>query len=116
MMLLKSVLFSSFVVLCVFQAGCAGQDPIARSKMGYGQAGHNVRSFSGYDKCAELKAGVKRASSQVRFVERSVSEKLGTKFNKTERSLIRHPEELRNYTSSLDHLAMAVQTYKSQCS
>lgn len=98
-----------FLAILITQAGCASEGPLGRQKTGLGF--HNVHRG---DKCAELKSDVGRARYQVRMVENDAKEKLGDRFNKTERSLLKHPETLRAYTSSLDNLAMAVQNFKSQ--
>ena len=108
--MLKRFKFPLFIIiLLITQAGCARDGLVDSKKMGLGMNGHTKQS-----KCQELQTHIGRAFYQVKLVEKDATEKLGKRFDKTERSLLRHPQTLREYTESLDNLAMAVQNYKRQ--
>lgn len=97
-----------FIAMLLTQAGCAS-DGLLGGKNDLG-AIHHQRAL----KCKTLKTNVSMANHQVRIIEREAHEKLGNRFNKTERSLAKHPDLLNTYSISLDNLAQAVQNYKSQ--
>lgn len=98
-----------FTAILLTQAGCASNGLLGGKKVDLGSANHQ-RAL----KCKTLKTNVGMANHQVKIVEREANEKLGNHFNKTERSLTKHPDLLNAYSTSLDNLAQAVQNYKSQ--
>ncbi|MDP1974479.1 MAG: hypothetical protein Q8K37_00740 [Alphaproteobacteria bacterium] len=103
----KSGVYLFFFSMLLTQAGCAS-DGLTNKKVNL-SSNHHLEL-----KCKTLKTNVGMANHQVKIVEREAHEKLGNRFNKTERSLGKHPDLLNTYSISLDNLAQAVQNYKSQ--
>lgn len=105
----KFSLYSLLTASLLTQAGCAGDFLRGTKKIEL-----NPQDQRRELKCKELKTHVGMANHQVKMVEREAQEKLGARFNNSERSLRKHPDLLNTYSISLDNLAQAVQNYKSE--
>lgn len=102
----KYGLYLFFAIILLTQTGCVSNGLMDGKRIDL--------SDKNISKCKELKRHVGIANHRVKIVEYQAKERLGDRFNHTERSLAKHPDLLNTYSISLDNLAQAVQNYKSQ--